>query len=133
MNHRVGRLLFGFGVGLLAAFLAFRWAAEIGPRAERDLQEAAVIASRALLEDTLAIGQLELVDPLAPDRVVGKGYIYPSGDGWQVSGFYRRNPQDLWHPYLITLDSELDLAHLKVSDSALLDRQAERENVEILP
>ena len=133
MNHRVGRLLFGFGIGFLAAFLAFRWASELGPRAEREVQEAAVMASRALLEDTLAIGQLEVVDPLAPDRVVGKGYVYPSGDGWQVSGFYRRGPQDLWHPYLISLDAELGLAHLKVSDSALLDRQGEREIVEILP
>ena len=133
MNHRIGRLIFAFGVGLIVAVLAFRWIADPGPRVERQLQETVVLASRRLLEETLAIGALEIVDPLAPDRVVGKSYVYRAADGWEVSGFYRRDENDLWHPYLMALDAALGLAHLKVSDSALLNRQAEDSMLEILP
>jgi len=91
-----------------------------------------VLASRVLLQTTLAIGSLQVVDPLAPDRVVGKTYVYPAGTAWEVSGFYRRNAQDLWHPYLLTLDASLGLLHLKISDSALLDRNGEAQ-LEVLP
>ena len=90
------------------------------------------MASRAHLHATLEIGELELVDPLSPDRVVGKAYVYPAGDGWEVSGFYRRNSQDLWHPYLVTLGAETNLLHLKISDTALLRRSGEGL-LEVLP
>jgi len=133
MNHRVGRLLFGLGVGLLAAFLAFRWASDTGPRMERQLQETVVMASRGLLVATLAVGDLEIVDPVAPDRKVGKTYVYRAGNGWEVSGYYRRSDRDLWHPYLMLLDSEQELQHLKVSDTGLLDRQDENPMLEVLP
>lgn len=130
--HRVGRLVFGFAVGLLAAFLSYRWVADSGGRAERALQERVVLASRQHLTATLAIGELEVVDPLAPDRVVGKVYVYPADSGWQVSGFYRRDARDLWHPYLATLHDSLQLAHLKISDTALLARNGEGP-LEVLP
>lgn len=133
MNHRVARLVFGFGVGFLVAVLAFRWVSDPAPRVERQLQEAVVASSRFLLHEALAVGELELVDPLAPDREVGKTYVYRADNGWEVSGFYRRDESDLWHPYLVSLDSERQLLHLKVSDSALLDRQGENPRVEILP
>jgi hypothetical protein len=132
VNHRIGRLVFGFAAGLLVAFLAYRWIADTGPRLERAEQERVVLTSRELLEATLAIGALELVDPLAPDRVVGKAYVYPAGESWEVSGFYRRNPNDLWHPYLLTLDASLRLVHLKISDTSLLGRDDEAQ-LEVLP
>ena len=133
MKHRVARLVFGFGVGFLLAFLAFRWAADPGPRLERQLQESVVTSSRFFLQETLAIGELEIVDPLAPDRKVGKTYVYRAQEGWEVSGFYRRDEVDAWHPYLVTLDGKQGLTHLKVSDTALLDRQGESPALEILP
>ena len=132
MNHRIGRLLFGFAVGLVLAFLSYRWVADTGPRIERAEQEHVVLTSRALLHATLGLGELEVVDPLAPDRVVGKAYVYPVNPGWEVSGIYRRNAQDLWHPYLLTLDASLQLAHLKISDTALLSRNGEA-HLEVLP
>ena len=133
MNHRVARLVFGFGVGFLVAVLAFRWVSDPAPRLERQLQEAVVASSRFLLQQSLAIGELELVDPLAPDRTVGKTYVYRADDGWEVSGYYRRGESDLWHPYLLTLDSKQQLLHLKVSDTALLKRAGENPQLEILP
>lgn len=140
MPQRIGPLVFALAVGLLAAFMSYRWILDAGPRAERASQaraerafeERVVLTSRALLESTLAIGELELVDPLAPDRVVGKAYVYPAGQGWEVSGFYRRGARDLWHPYLVTLDATLQLAHLKISDTTLLGRNGEGA-LEVLP
>jgi hypothetical protein len=132
VNHRVGRLVFGFATGLLVAFLSYRWIADTGPRIERAEQERVVLASRALLQETLQIGELELVDPLAPDRVVGKAYVYPADAGWEVSGFYRRNAQDLWHPYLLSLNASMQLTKLKISDTALLHRDG-AGLLEVLP
>ena len=133
MNHRIGRLLFGFGVGFLLAFLAFRWASDPGPRIERQLQETVVTTSRGLLAAKLGLDNLQIVDPITPDRKVGKTYVYRAGDGWEVSGYYRRGDHDLWHPYLVVLDGEHALRHLKVSDTALLDRRGEDPIFEVLP
>lgn len=133
MNHRIARLLFGFTVGLLVAFLAYRWAVDPAPRVQRELEESAVAAARGLLINTLAIGDLEMVDPLAPNRKVGKTYVYREGESWQVSGYYRRDEKDLWHPYLATLDGSLALQHLKISDANLLDRHNETSVLEVLP
>lgn len=130
--RRSGALAFGLAVGIGVALLSYRWLVDPVPRIERQQQEAAVMASREALFGTLGVSSLEIVDPLAPDRVVGKAYIYRAGAGWEVSGFYRRSAEDLWHPYLMTLDADNALAHLKVSDPALLERSAE-PGLEVLP
>ncbi len=133
MNHHTGRLLFGLGVGLLVAFGAYQWITDPTPRTERQLEETAVIAARNLLESELAIGAVEIVDPLAPDRKVGKSYVYRSDFGWEVSGYYRRDAADLWHPYLMALDNSLTLTHLKLSDPALVGTATDKPYLEILP
>lgn len=122
MNHAIGKIVFGLIVGTLVAVLSYRWIMNTGPRIERQQEEQVVLASREALLSTLNIGSLEIVDPMAPDRVVGKVYIYPSDSGWEVSGYYRRNADDLWHPYLIRLNTDLVLQHLKISDTDLLQR-----------
>jgi hypothetical protein len=86
MNHRIARLAFGLGVGLIVAFMAFKWITNPEPRAERQLEEAAVTMSRQHLEATLAIESVELVDPLSPNRKVGKTYVYRAGDGCASQG-----------------------------------------------
>ena len=111
-NHRIGGLVFAFGVGLLVAFLSYRWITDPAPRLERQLQEAAVLAAREQLRDIAGSSDLEVVDPLAPERKVGKVYVYRSGDGWEVSGFYRRNDDDRWHPFLISLDANNTMVYL---------------------
>lgn len=88
--------------------------------------------SRVQLQSLLALDDPTIVDPLLPDRVVGKAYVYATADGWEVSGFYRRDENDLWHPYLVTMDAGFVATHVKVSDSALL--QLDGEGVlEVLP
>lgn len=131
-KHRLGAAIFGLAVGTVVALWAYRWAADPAPRAERQEEEAAVVAARSLLAETLGFDLPEIVDPLAPNRRVGKAYVYRSGTGWQVSGYYRRGPADLWHPFLIELGPELALVHLKVSDPALSEHDG-APGLEVLP
>jgi hypothetical protein len=133
VNHRAGQWLFAAGVGLLVAFGAYRWASDSGRQAERELQIRAVEMARIHLAKALSPAELELVDPVSPDRKVGKTYVYRDGSGWQVSGFYRRDQRDLWHPFLLTMDQDLALSHLKISDAAMLGRFSASDRVEVLP
>ena len=133
MNHRTGRVVFSLGIGLVVAIFAYRWIMNPAPRVERALQESVVVTSRDLLEETLAIGRLEIVDAIAADRKIGKTYVYRVDDGWQLSGYYRRNENDLWHPFLMTLDNSMALIHLKISDVELMDRGADEDFLDVLP
>lgn len=133
MNHKIGRLVFGFGVGILVAFLAFRWISDPAPRAERALQESVVITARQVLQNALALGEIETVDPLAPNRKVGKSYVYRTNAGWEISGFYRRDEEDRWHAFLMLLDESNALNRLKVQDADLLDRAQGDALLEAIP
>ena len=50
-------------------------------------------------------------------------------------GFYRRDESDSWHPYLMGLNSELELRSLKLQDNepGLLERAALNPLLEISP
>lgn len=117
-NHRVGGLIFAVTVGLIVAFLSYRWITDPAPRMERQLQERAVYSARNHLQNIVGT-ELELVDPIATDRKVGKVYVYRVDNGWEVSGFYRRSPDDEWHPFLMSLTADTALVNLKVQDPAL--------------
>ena len=117
MNHRVGSVVFGLAVGLAIAVLSYQWVTDPDKRAAHEEQEKVVALSREILKRTIAIQDLELVDPLAPQRKVGKVYIYPLENGWELSGYYRRDGDDRWHPYLLALSADLSLLSLKVQDS----------------
>lgn len=132
MNHRVGRSLFALVVGLGVAFYSYQWITNPAPRAERALQESAVMASRSLLADKTGVETLEFVDPVAPDRKVGKVFVYREAPGWAVSGYYRRSAEDSWHPYLISMSEDLKLSRLKVQDTELIDRAASDPTLEII-
>jgi hypothetical protein len=135
MNHRVGRLIFGFAVGLLVAIFAYRWVTDPAPRAERELEESVLASARTVLVATLMTGDLEIVDSLNPDRKVGKTYIYRSGSGWEVSGYYRRSADDRWHAYLLSLSDSMELEHLKFQDrdQALVSRASGDARLEAVP
>ena len=121
MNHRVGRVIFSLAVGIIVAVFSYRWVTNPEPHAARAHEEQAVRASRSLLATVLASERLEIVDPLAPNRKVGKTYVYAEKPGWAVSGFYRRGEDDRWHPYLLTMTDSQELVLLKVQDKALAD------------
>lgn len=121
MNHRVGRVIFSLAVGIAVAVFAYRWATNPEPRAARAQEEQVVRASRSLLATVLSSDSLEIVDPLAPNRKIGKTYVYAETPGWAVSGYYRRGEDDRWHPYLLRMTESQELVLLKVQDKALAD------------
>ena len=133
MNHRVGRAVFALVVGVVAFFASYQWITDPAPRAERLAQETAVRSARAALIETVDAGDLEIVDPLAPDRKVGKVYVYAEPPGWAVSGYYRRGGQDQWHPFLITLDEAQSPSSIKVQDPLLVERAARDPRLEVSP
>ena len=133
MNHKIGRLIFGFGVGLLVAVFALKWISDPAPRAERAVQETVAVTARQILKETLGLDGLEMVDPVEPDRKVGKSYIFRRNDGWEVSGYYRRSDGDRWHPFLMVLDDSVALMSLKVQDPELIDRAQSEALLEAIP
>ena len=53
------------------------------------------------------------------DRTRSDLCVYRAGDGWEVSGYYRRDEDDQWHAFLMSLDGTPAMTHLKVQDPAL--------------
>ncbi len=134
MSHRVGQYVFALLIGLVIAVTAYRWITDPGNREERALQVNVVEASRMRLRSAIGIESVEIADTLAPNRVAGKAYIYPGDDGWSVSGYYRRDKEDRWHPYLMSLSSDLTLVSLKLQDKdpALIEHVKSDSRIEIV-
>ena len=135
MKQRPGGIVFALAVGLIVATVSYRWIADPGAREHRDRELHAVGQARVSLQQFVGSDRLEIVDPLEPDRTVGKVYIYPAGDGWEVSGFYRRNDTDLWHPWLMRLDADFSTIRLRVSDQdpRLVEEAQRNPAIEVLP
>ena len=125
-RHRIARLAIALAVGAGLAWYAWDRATDPGPAAERARQEAVVAAAREILYGYLG-ADVDLVDPLAPDRRVGRAYVYPAGNGWEVSGHYRRGAGAAWHPFLMHLDAASGLHRLTLRDDhpELIRRAAE--------
>jgi hypothetical protein len=50
---------------------------------------------------------------------VGKVYVYAEEPGWAMSGFYRGDENDRWHPYLLNMTADPKLHAFKAEDAAL--------------
>lgn len=135
MNHRVVSIVFGSLVGAAVALWSYQWLTDPDRDLERQQEERVVLLARELLVSKLGVAKPELVDPLAPKRKVGKAYIFATADGWQVSGYYRRDSDDGWHPFLMTITAGDTLQSLKVQDSnaELLRKAAVDPLLEVLP
>ena len=134
MNHKVGQIVFALVVGLAVATFSYRWITDPSGREQRAMQERVVQVSRTHLAEAVGNTQLEIVDPVSPNRKVGKVYVYPEGDSWAVSGYYRRDDSDEWHPYLMSMDSSLAMTGLKTGDQhpSILERAANSPLIEIV-
>ena len=135
MKQRPGGIVFALAVGLIVATLSYRWVVDPAARAPRERELRAAGRARVSLQQFIGSEKLEIVDPLEPNRKVGKVYIYPAGDGWEVSGFYRRDESDLWHPWLMRLDTDLATIRLRVSDqdARLVEKARQDPAIEVLP
>jgi hypothetical protein len=114
-KHRIIRLVVAFAIGIFLALYSFERISDPEPARQRAREETVVLSAREILKSYVAGGmQIEIVDPLETDRNVGKSYIYPTDDGWEVSGHYRRYASDRWHPFLMILDTNVSLVSLSV-------------------
>ena len=133
MNHRIGRAVFATVVGLAVAVWSYQWITDTSGREERMQQEQSVMAAREQLVLATQLSGIEIVDPLAPQRKVGKVYVYRSENGWEVSGYYRRGEGDDWHPYLVQLAPDRSLQHIRVGDSGLPEQVTANPKLEVSP
>ncbi len=134
MNHKVIRIVIALAIGMGIALYSYDRITDPLPRQQRAQEEAVVATARDILKNTIAPdSELQIVDPLQPDRKIGKVYVYPTDEGWDVSGHYRRNEQDPWHPWLMSVDDSMQLQKLLVRDSnpALAVQAAKDPRIEI--
>lgn len=132
--HRAARILVSLAVGLGVSFYAFHRVTDVEPGQQRAREEAAVGSARAIVgRYVVAESELQIVDPLAPNRAIGKVYVYPAGSGFEVSGYYRRDEADKWHPFLMRLGPDSSLVGLSVrdNDAALLRRAASDPRLDV--
>ncbi len=136
MNHKVIRVVVALAIGIVLALYGYDRVTDPLPRQQRVQEEAVVVQARDILNDIVAPNSaLQFVDPLQPDRKIGKVYIYPTDDGWEVSGHYRRGEQDPWHPWLMSMDTSMQLQKLSVrdKDSQLVALAAENPRFSATP
>ena len=117
ISHNIVRPLLAVSIGLLLAFYAYQRISDPEPGRQRAVEVGVVMSARDILQSYVAPGaKIDVVDPLSPDSKVGKVFISPTADGWELAGHYRRDESDLWHPYLMTLDGQAGLTSLAVRD-----------------
>tara|TARA_R110002111_G_scaffold142600_1_gene208697 strand:- start:441 stop:851 length:411 start_codon:yes stop_codon:yes gene_type:complete len=117
LNHRLLSRIVAVAVGLLLAFYAYERITDPLPAEQRQREVAAVMAARDILLSYVGRERsVDIVDPVAPDRKIGKVYVYPTDNGWQVSGHYQRNGERRWHPWLMALNVQHELVSLDVQD-----------------
>ncbi len=135
MNHRVGSIVFGLAAGLVVAAWSYQWLVSPEKLRERSEQERIVTLARAHLAAKLGVDDPEIVDPLAPQRKVGKVYVFRTADGWEVSGFYRRRGEDRWHAFLMSIAADDSLRLLKIKDrnDGLAVRSLDDPALEVVP
>lgn len=117
MNHKVIRVVVALAIGIVLALYGYDRVTDPFPHQQRVQEEEVVVQARDILKNIVAPNSaLQFVDPMRPDRKIGKVYIYPTDDGWEVSGHYRRGEQDPWHPWLMSVNASMQLQNLSVRD-----------------
>lgn len=117
INHKLVRPLVAVTVGLVLALYSYQRITDPEPGLQRVREEGIVMVARDILQRYVSPGNaIEIVDAVSPASQVGKVYIYPTDEGWELSGHYRRDENDRWHPYLMALNGEAGLVSLAVRD-----------------
>lgn len=117
ISHKVVRPLVAVTVGLVLALYSYQRITDPELGLQRATEEAIVMVARDILQSYVSPGNLiEIVDAVSPASKVGKSYVYPTDDGWELSGHYRRDENDRWHPYLMVLNGDAGLKSLAVQD-----------------
>ena len=117
VNHRAMRLVVALASGLVIAYGSYQWITDTNRAAQRAREETIVLASRDILRAYVTDEDLEISDALDRHREAGKVYIFPTSDGWELSGHYRRSGDNRWHDFLMLLDGNVMLVSLSVKDA----------------
>ena len=117
VNHRIMRLVVALVVGLAVAVGSYQWITDTERSAQRKQEEAVVFASRDILRSYVGETELEISDPVERIREAGKVYLFPTDDGWELSGHYRRPGERRWHAFLMAVAQDASLISLSVKDS----------------
>lgn len=115
-NHRVIRLIVAFVFGIAVAYGSYQWISDSERPARRVEEEAVALAARDILLSYITDEGLEISDPIDRVRDAGKVYLFPTEDGWQLSGHYKRRDEKAWHAWLMELDLNVSLVSLAVQD-----------------
>ena len=132
VNVQLARIIFGIVVGILVAVFSYQWITDSSRRVERGIEESVVFEVRVLLAETLALKDLEIVDPVESNREAGKSYVYRTATGWQVSGHYRRQEEDPWQQFLMNLDEDVTLLNLLVDDPEIVEQARENPKLDVV-
>ena len=135
-KYTLGQIIFALTVGFLAATSVYFSSTSPDITIQRESEEAVIKQSEKLFMTILKMpNTTQIIHPLNPNRDVGKSYIYPLDGDWQISGFYRRNQNEEWRAWLISLDKSLKLIDLRVQGliSEFDEDVLKKENVIILP
>jgi len=127
VNHRILRLVVAFMVGIVVAVGSYQWITDTERSAKRKQEEAVVFASRDILRAYVGETDLEISDPVERIRDAGKVYLFPTADGWELSGHYRRPGEKRWHAFLMAVAYDASLIRLSVQDTEpnLLEKAAQ--------
>ncbi len=118
MRHEYSKWIFALAVGVGLSIWAYRVATNPEPARRKALEISVAQQARDIVSTYVdAATDLQYVDPLQPNHKIGDSYILPADQGWQVSGYYRRQDDDQWHPFLVDLTSESELTLLSVKDA----------------
>jgi hypothetical protein len=128
VNHRIVRLVVAVVVGLVVAITSYQWITDTERSTRRADEEAVVFASRDILRAYVAEDNLEISDPLDRVRDAGKVYLFPTSEGWELSGHYRRPGEKEWHAFLMAVGPDTMLIRLTVQDAD--DQVAEKAAVD---
>ena len=128
-EYTVKQVIFALITGFGLSWLVYQSSVQLPYEVQRQTEEEIINKANVLLIKSLNLPLgLEVIDPIKPDKDVGKTYISPNEREWQVSGYYRRNELDEWHPWLINLDENHKLIRLSVQDDIHLFSEEILEN-----
>ena len=116
-EYTIKQIIFALTIGFVLSWFVYQSTIKPPYQAQRKLEEQIVTKANFLLIEKLGLpADIEVIDPVNADKDVGKTYISPENKKWQVSGYYRRNELDEWHPWLMNLDESYNLTGLSVQD-----------------
>ena len=136
VKYTINQKVFAVIIGLTISYYAYKWVVDPAPRLQRQAEERIVSHARKSVFQLLELTeQTKVIDPLNPNKKVGKTYLAPNDNGWQVSGYLRRDEAEPWYPWLISLDNNLDIVELRIQGdkSLFADDIINSDKIFILP